>query len=367
MSRWKFVFQEGLRQDNENLLQRLTQARSTGERRLLKVYVEVTTRCDGNCLHCYFYPNRDRKEMSLAELFALQEHLKAGGVEALTYAGGDPIVREDHLEILRHGADLGLKQTFCTRGWGKDLRKIEQVAEAGPEHIQFSCDPAASGFSLEEEVERILNVGEVVRHFPCHVSWVVTFLRGSNEHLVSLLDAIEQGGGKEFRIHRVLPWGRMVENLSLIPSNEEFVTAIYEFTEMFFQRFSNGMLYVEETPGTLKQCLPQSALKRTKMIGCPVGQTAVTIAYDGSVFLCPLLRHAELNLGESWRNVFIYWNDFQKSQPFTRSSFAGKICESCGEFDNCLGGCRCQAVVRYGKRWELDPTCNYSSLDKSSH
>jgi 2-iminoacetate synthase ThiH len=79
MSRWKFVFHKDERKDNKELLEELSRARGEGARRLLKVYIEVTTRCDGNCLHCYFYPNRGLPEMPLKEIFGLQAHLRNGG------------------------------------------------------------------------------------------------------------------------------------------------------------------------------------------------------------------------------------------------------------------------------------------------
>lgn len=289
---------------------------------------------------------------------------ETGGVQALTYAGGDPIVRTDHLDILRHGEELGLKQTFCTRGWLKDLEKIEQVAKVNPEHIQLSCDPVTSGLSIDDELKRIEEIGKVLSRYNCHVSWVTTLTRGSGQYLIPILEVIKASGGKEFRIHRVLPWGRMSENSDLVPTNHEFVKTMRSFTEAFFARCENGVLYVEETPSILRECLPENATAHTIMIGCPVGQTALTIGFDGSVYLCPILRHESLRLGDSWKDVFVHWNAFQKTSPFTRPSFAGKMCEVCSDFDTCLGGCRCQAVAKYNARWGIDPTCLYCTTTK---
>ncbi|MGB2809111.1 MAG: radical SAM protein [Sedimentisphaerales bacterium] len=367
MSRWKFIFRKDERKDNKELLQKLSKARTDGTRQLLKVYIDVTTRCDGHCLHCFFHPNHNQPEMPLEEIFELQTYLQNGGVEALTYAGGDPIARGDHLRILEHGERLGLKQTFCTRGWLKDLSNIEQVAKANPEHIQFSCDPVIAGLSIHDELERIKQVGELVSRHPCHVSWVTTLTKGAEQYLVQILEAIKNSGGKEFRIHRVLPWGRMLENPTLIPTNEEFIATMRSFTQIFFERFANGILLVEETPSTLRQCLPENTIGRVNMIGCPVGQTALTIGFDGSVYLCPILKHKSLKLGDSWRLVFEYWDTFQKTAPFSQSVFTGTICEGCNDFNNCLGGCRCQAVAKSGCRWDVDPTCAFCSTKKGAN
>jgi len=357
LSRWKFVFEHDERKENIDQLESLSKARK-GQRKLLKIYMELTTRCDGECLHCYFSVDKNKPEFPRDEVMKILEFVKRNGAQSVTYAGGDPIIRNDHIDILKHGRQLGLKQTFCTRGWIKDIEKIKKVVELKPEHIQFSCDPVLSGLTLAEEIERITKIGLICDSPDTHISWVTTFFNGCEEMLKPLLDAVRKSGANEYRVHRILPMGRILNNPELIPDNQQFTAGLNSLSEAFFDEFNNGVLLIEETVQEIKDVLPANSSGKVKFVGCSVGQTAITISHDGCVYLCPLCRHEALKLGDSWKEVFDLWDHFQNNDPFSKELFAGNECGTCSDFELCQGGCRCQAVVKYNDLWAPDPTCS---------
>jgi MoaA/NifB/PqqE/SkfB family radical SAM enzyme len=110
----------------------------------------VTERCNVRCDGCVFYdalhaerPGRkvlpavhERTERALRIVDAVVE----GGVPVLSYAGGEPFLREDLPAILAHGRARGLSQLVVTNGLVRSpaiLRAVEATCDA----LVFSPHP----------------------------------------------------------------------------------------------------------------------------------------------------------------------------------------------------------------------------------
>lgn len=357
MSRYKFEFKHKTRTDNIELLKDLSIARLLDDRNLSKIYLELCTRCPGNCRHCYFETFKNTKEFCYSDVETMLLMFHRNNVKSITYAGGDPILRDDIFDIIRLGKDLNLMQTFCTRGWINFLDKTSKLAESGVQHIQFSTDPTINDIKIEDECERIKLINAATINKGAHISWVVTLTKGVEKLLPKLCDAIYSSGGNEFRIHRVVPFGNILKHPELIPSNEEFENSMKEFTNYFFSNHAEGYLYAEECTLGLYNWIAKEYLNKTALIGCPIGQTALTIRCDGVVFLCPLAKDDKLKLTDNWIDIFRAWEIFRQDTPFHKSKFSGTVCGKCIHFDTCRGGCRCQAVANGYNVWDPDPCC----------
>jgi pyrroloquinoline quinone biosynthesis protein E len=233
MSRYKFEFSYQVREDNRILLKALKQARVNEERKLLKVYIELCTRCPGNCKHCYFSEFKNTNEFLYDEIIKMLKAFREYGIKSVTYAGGDPILRDDIFDIIQFASNIGLMQTFCTRGWEEYIDKTNRIARTNIQHIQFSADPTLSNTNIDNECKRIEKINSIVSHHNIHISWVITLSNDVVEHLPRLCSSIEKSGGKEIRLHRIVPWGNILNYTSLIPTNEQFENALQEFVTYF--------------------------------------------------------------------------------------------------------------------------------------
>src|SRR5713226_727947 len=86
-----------------------------GERALglgvpFSVHLDLTYRCNEQCVHCYLDHN-DHGEMTTAEIKHLLKEMAEAGVFILTLSGGEIFLRKDFFEILECARDL----TFCIR------------------------------------------------------------------------------------------------------------------------------------------------------------------------------------------------------------------------------------------------------------
>lgn len=68
------------------------------------VSIELTARCNVNCIHCYQVMSRDR-ELNTAEVKKLLDDLSALGAIELTFTGGEPLMRSDFSFILKYAVE----------------------------------------------------------------------------------------------------------------------------------------------------------------------------------------------------------------------------------------------------------------------
>lgn len=89
------------------------------ERVPLTAMLELTSRCNLRCVHCYLGSQEEQHrkralELSTDRVKALIDELVEAGCLYLTITGGDPMMRKDFAEVYRHARERGLLVTvFC--------------------------------------------------------------------------------------------------------------------------------------------------------------------------------------------------------------------------------------------------------------
>lgn len=79
---------------------------------------EVTNRCNMGCGFCFLGENPDGtiKDMDAKKMKCLIDILADKGVKMLNYAGGEPLLRKDIIELISYGKSLGLTTILSTNG-----------------------------------------------------------------------------------------------------------------------------------------------------------------------------------------------------------------------------------------------------------
>ncbi len=75
----------------------------------------ITQRCECGCDFCLWKGSSE--ELSTHELFQIYRDAKDAGFIATTFWGGEPLIREDFPDILRHAHELGLMTVLITNGY----------------------------------------------------------------------------------------------------------------------------------------------------------------------------------------------------------------------------------------------------------
>lgn len=102
----------------------------------------VTARCPLACRHCADRPEADGDaesgELSTDEGRRLLSDLADLGVSAVRFAGGDPLCRDDLVDLVAHASDVGLRPVLSTNGTRLTDERALELATAGLAAVDVS-------------------------------------------------------------------------------------------------------------------------------------------------------------------------------------------------------------------------------------
>lgn len=111
------------------------------DRPILSLRITITNRCNVNCLYCHHDGMvRSKDEMTPDEIFAICRIAKDLGVRKIRLSGGEPLIRDDIVEIVEKIASLDFDDISITTN-GILLEKYgKQLKEAGLSRVNVSLD-----------------------------------------------------------------------------------------------------------------------------------------------------------------------------------------------------------------------------------
>ncbi len=124
--------------------------RTAGQRIPIAGMLELTSRCNLRCVHCYLGEQREQREqrgleMSTERVLAIIDEIVASGCLYLAITGGDPMVRRDFPEIYRHAREKGLIVTVLCDG----VLVTEKIVDLFREYPPFAVDISLYGATAE--------------------------------------------------------------------------------------------------------------------------------------------------------------------------------------------------------------------------
>ncbi len=126
------------RLDREMFLESLS-TKATGTRTPEGVTFELTYGCNLRCIHCYNPTHRALPhELTTSEIFALLSQIADLGVLIVTFTGGEPSVRPDIGDILRHARRQGLMTHLMTNATRITPSFTDLLQEVGVSQINVS-------------------------------------------------------------------------------------------------------------------------------------------------------------------------------------------------------------------------------------
>jgi radical SAM protein with 4Fe4S-binding SPASM domain len=132
-------------------LMQLIGAKAEQQRIPLNMHLELTYRCNEQCVHCYCVVEHGKeaaarqREMTTAEWTGVLDDLAALGGLYVTFSGGEVFVRADFFDIVEHARARGFVYRIYTNGIGLTEKRVQRLAELDPLTVElsiFSADPA---------------------------------------------------------------------------------------------------------------------------------------------------------------------------------------------------------------------------------
>ena len=99
----------------------------------------VTPRCNLRCVHCYSASNSDG-ELSHEQALEALEKFKEAGVKTILFSGGEPLLREDILELGEVASSLGMSPALSTNGTLITKELAKEIKGSGFSYVGVSLD-----------------------------------------------------------------------------------------------------------------------------------------------------------------------------------------------------------------------------------
>lgn len=102
----------------------------------------MTRRCNLKCVHCYAkaLEVEGKDAITTAQAKAIIDDLAAYGAPVMLFSGGEPLVRQDLVELAKHATHTGMRAVISTNGTLITQQKAKELKEVGLSYVGISLD-----------------------------------------------------------------------------------------------------------------------------------------------------------------------------------------------------------------------------------
>lgn len=282
--------------------------------------IMVTWRCSARCEMCDYPARASEPELSTDEIIRLIDELADLAVAGISLSGGEPFLRSDLFEIVRHVKKRGLMVQIATNGLLLAGRNAELLVESGVDMVTVSLDsPHPEIFASIRGVSGIYE--RVVSGIQYLASYrrqrgrgpgiiISTIITGRTLSDIPSLLELSRGLGAD--AVTLIP----VQEVATIPNrlNGNDNQRLGELFRVLLERKKRGDRFLDNSAGYLKLMLERQS-DRPRHLRCFIPYTDLHIGPQGEVFPCSY--YAGMN--RSWGNVrraslkeMWYSRDYQK-------------------------------------------------------
>jgi pyrroloquinoline quinone biosynthesis protein E len=324
----------------------------------LGLLAELTHRCPLGCPYCSNPLAMDRREDELdtatwsrvfreaADLGVLQVHL----------SGGEPASRRDLVDIMASAREAGLYTNLITSGIGVTDQRLNELVDAGLDHVQISIQDSEPTSADEGAYarKRALAAAVIALKLPLTANIVIHRANiGRVDELVAM--ALDMGASR-VEIAHVQYYGWALRNrAALMPTRDQVEAAVARIEPLRKQH--HGRIVIDAV-------VPDYYARFPKPCVGGWGRRSLNVTPAGRVLPC----HAAESIPglEFWsvedHSLREIWEQNPAFNAFRGTAFLPEPCRSCERRDIDFGGCRCQAFALTGDARATDPVCHLSPL-----
>ncbi len=340
----------------------------------MNVTWEVTNACNLSCGHCLSAGLRapagagaggtaaGGRELDFDQCRALLDELAAMRVFQVNFGGGEPFLRDDFLDILRHAHSLGVTTCVSTNGTvlGEGLvEELLRMWQTAPVYLQVSLDGACAGTNDAIRgvgtFARVMEAVELLaRHRYPELSLNMVVTRPNVEEVGDFAVLARRYGAKT-RLSRFRPSGAGCGSWDDYRLTREQLLGLSVFLGDH-PEILTGDSFFSLTP------------ERRRSMGlrmCGAAKMTCAVSPGGDVYPCAFLCDPAFLAGNVTRERLS--DIFRDSTVFKQFREAEvESCRSCDRFAVCHGGCPAVAYFLTRSTGNPDPECLRSvSMDSA--
>ena len=355
------------------------QIRERKQRRPVVVW-NCTKQCNLYCDHCYAAAETEPApgEMTTAEGKQFLDELAAFGAPVVLFSGGEPLAREDLVELVAHASDAGLRPVLSTNGTLLTEERAAALREAGLKYVGVSVDgmPERNDAFRGQDgaFDRALAGIEASQSAGLKTGLRYTITRHNADDLEDVVDLLADRGVDRFCFYHLDYGGRGAEirDVDLTPDERraavrrvcdltrEYHDAGHEIETLLVGNYADAGYLVEYARRELGEAMADRI--RGYLLtngGDPTGERIADVDYQGNVHLTQFWQG--YSLGDVRDRPFgDIWTD--ESNPLLgalrdREAHLTGRCAGCQYQDICRGASRLRALSAGDDPFGPDPQC----------
>lgn len=339
----------------------------------------VGQRCNLKCVHCYSqskdieYPG----ELNTKEAKAMLDGLAEFGAPVILFSGGEPLMREDLMELITYAKDKGLRAVISTNGTLITEEKAEELKQFGLSYVGISLDGLREtndkfrGIegAFDDALQGIRNCLEL----GIKVGLRFTINKRNAQDIPGIFELIEKEKIPRVCFYHLVYSGRgsrlMEEDLTHEETRNVVDLIIDKTKEAHERGHKIEVLTVDnhaDGPYIYQRLLEEDPKRAAEVLellewneGNSSGHGLACISWDGAVHADQFWREytfgnvRERKFGEIWEDKS---NSLLAKLKDKKHHVKGR-CSKCKWLDICGGNFRARAEAYYGDKWEPDPAC----------
>jgi mycofactocin radical SAM maturase len=311
---------------------------------------EITRRCNLKCTHCLSASRPDSVgELSFEECRGIVDQLASLKVFEINFGGGEPLLKDYFLSLLRYIHRKGIVTCVSTNGTVLTDEAVACFAGNPLVNVQVSLDGATPEVNdairgrgtfqrIVRGIERLAG-----KNISLSINTVVTSL---NYAQLDRVKALAGSYGARLRVSRFRPSGRARESWEALRLNS---TQLRELSD----RLSGDPSILT---GDSFFAISQDGRRRLGLDMCGAARMTACIDPVGDVYPCAFLQAAEFCGGSLKEKTFKdIWDKAPALRYFRR--LEPEACRGCPRFSQCRGGCPAVAYFLNKDLDSADPEC----------
>jgi 12,18-didecarboxysiroheme deacetylase len=342
----------------------------------------VTQRCNLKCVHCYSQSeDRDyRDELSNAQGKALIDDLAAFGSPVILFSGGEPLIRKDLPDLIRHAVGHGMRAVVSTNGTLIDQARARELQDIGLSYVGISLDGLEEVHDAFRGVQgtfsRVIQAIQHCKDAGLKVGLRFTINRRNYEDIPGVFDLVEREQIPRICFYHLVYAGRgsdlRGEDLDHARTRQ-VVDLIVDRTKSLHERgypvevltvdnHADGpYLYLRllrEDPNRAAQVLELLQMNEGNNSGRGIG----CVSWDGQVHADQFWRHHSFgNVREKpFSEIWTDEADGLLMKLKDKKRHVTGRCAQCRWLEICGGNFRVRAEAVHGNVWAPDPACYLS-------
>lgn len=340
----------------------------------------MTQRCNLKCVHCYAHavePSRHKDPISTDQAKAIIDDLAAFGAPVMLFSGGEPLVREDLVELAKYATSRGMRAVISTNGTLITKAKARELKGVGLSYVGISLDGAEEVHDRFRAVpgsyKMALKGVENCQAEGLKVGLRFTINKRNAAEIPHLFDLIEAMEVPRICFYHLVYSGRGSELIKEDLDHAEtraVVDLIMDRTRALHDKgLPKEVLTVDnhaDGPHVYYRLLkenPERAAEVMELLrmneGNSSGRGIGCISWDGSVHADQFMRHITFGnvlkrpFSEIWtdRNIELL-HKLKDKRPHVKGR-----CAACRFLNICGGNFRARAEAYYDDFWAQDPAC----------